>query len=80
MQKLNDDFLQTCREICQRLTELKNPSKSEIKNEVKDSDFAMTALGGGLAAAFTAGKVGALLKLSTLPKVATFGAALASVH
>ena len=48
-------------------------------NEVKDSDFAMTALGGGLAAAFTAGKVGALLKLSTLPKVATFGAALASV-
>ena len=48
-------------------------------NEVKDSDFAMTALGGGLAAYFTAGKVGALLKLSTLPKVATFGAALASV-
>ena len=48
-------------------------------NEVKDSDFAMTALGGGLAAYFTSGKVGALLKLSTIPRVATFGAALASV-
>jgi len=48
-------------------------------NEVKDSDFAATALGGGLAAYFTAGKVGALLKLSTIPRVATFGAALASV-
>ena len=48
-------------------------------DEVKDSDFAATALGGSLAAYFTAGKVGALLKLSTLPKVATFGAALASV-
>lgn len=48
-------------------------------DEVKDSDFAATALGGSLAAYFTAGKVGALLKLSSLPKVATFGAALASV-
>ncbi len=36
MQKLNDDFLQACREICQRLTELRNPNKSEIKNEVKE--------------------------------------------
>jgi len=48
-------------------------------SQVKDSDFAMTALGGSLAAYFTAGKVGALLKLSTIPRVATFGAALASV-
>ena len=48
-------------------------------DEVKDSDFAATAIGGSAAAMFTAGKVGKLLAMSTIPRVATFGLALASV-
>jgi len=36
MQKLNENFLQACKEICERLIEIENPSKNEIKNEVKE--------------------------------------------
>ena len=38
MQKLNGNFLQACKEICARLTEIENPNKNDIKNEVKDND------------------------------------------
>ena len=36
MQKLNENFLQACKEICERLTEIENPSKNNVKNEVKE--------------------------------------------
>ena len=36
MQQLNGNFLQACKEICERLTEIENPSKSKIKNEIKE--------------------------------------------
>ena len=36
MQKLNDDFLQVCKEICKELSEIKNPDKNQIKNEIKE--------------------------------------------
>ena len=36
MQKLNGNFLQACKEICARLTEIENPNKNDIKNEVKE--------------------------------------------
>ena len=36
MQKLNENFLHACKEICARLTEIENPNKNDIKNEVKE--------------------------------------------
>ena len=47
--------------------------------EIKDSDFAMTALGGTVAAYFTTSKVAGLLALSKYPAISTFGLALGSV-
>ena len=36
MQKLSENFLHTCREICKRLSEIENPEKNQIKNEIKE--------------------------------------------
>ena len=36
MQKLSDNFLQTCKEICERLSKIENPEKNHIKNEIKE--------------------------------------------
>ena len=36
MQKLSEDFLQACKEICARLSEIENPDKNHIKNETKE--------------------------------------------
>ena len=47
--------------------------------ETGDINFAGMAVGGSVAAMFTASKLGGVLKGSTLPKVATFGAALGSL-
>ena len=38
MQKLSEDFLQACKEICTRLSEIENPDKNHIKNETKEKD------------------------------------------
>ena len=48
-------------------------------DEVPDSAFAGAAIGTSAAAMFTASKLGAVFAGSTLPKVATFGAALGSL-
>jgi len=36
MQKLNEDFLQVCKEICEKLSNFDNPDKNQIKNEIKE--------------------------------------------
>ena len=36
MQKLSEDFLHACKEICEKLSQIDNPVKSQIKNEVKE--------------------------------------------
>ena len=36
MQRLNENFLQACKEICDKLIEIENPNKNEIKNEIKE--------------------------------------------
>ena len=36
MQKLSEDFLQACKEICERLSEIENPGKNDIKNATKE--------------------------------------------
>jgi len=36
MQRLNENFLQACKEICEKLIEIENPNKNEIKNEIKE--------------------------------------------
>ena len=48
-------------------------------DEVPDSAFAGAAIGTSAAAMFTASKLGAVFAGSTIPKVATFGAALGSL-
>ena len=35
MQKLSEDFLHACKEICEKLSQIDNPEKSQIKNEIK---------------------------------------------
>ena len=47
--------------------------------DIKDSDFAMTALGGTAAGLFASAKVSKLLALSKYPAIKTFGLALGSV-
>ena len=47
--------------------------------ETADINYAGMAVGGSVAAMFTASKLGGVLAGSTLPKVATFGAALGSL-
>jgi hypothetical protein len=48
-------------------------------DEIRDSDFAMAGIGTAAAGMFTASKLGAVFAGSTIPKVATFGAALGSL-
>ena len=36
MQKLSEDFLHACKEICEKLSQIDNPVKSQIKNEIKE--------------------------------------------
>ncbi len=36
MQKLSEDFLHACKEICEKLSQIDNPGKSQIKNEIKE--------------------------------------------
>ncbi len=36
MQKLSENFLHACREICERLSEIENLEKNQIKNEIKE--------------------------------------------
>ena len=48
-------------------------------DEISDADFAGAAIGTGAAAMFTASKLGGVFAGSTIPKVATFGAALGSL-
>ena len=47
--------------------------------EVKDSDFAATAIGGAAASMWTVGKLGALMGASKIGAVATFGAAIGAL-
>ena len=35
MQKLSENFLHACKEICDKLSQIDNPEKSQIKNEIK---------------------------------------------
>ena len=37
MQKLSENFLHACREICERLSEIENLEKNQIKNEIKET-------------------------------------------
>ena len=48
-------------------------------DEISDADFAGAAIGTSAAAMFTASKLGPIFAGSTIPKVATFGAALGSL-
>ncbi len=36
MQKLSDNFLRACEEICAKLSKIENPEKNQIKNEIKE--------------------------------------------
>ena len=36
MQKLSEDFLHACKEICEKLSQIDNLGKSQIKNEIKE--------------------------------------------
>ena len=36
MQKLSEDFLHACKEICEKLSQIDNPGKSQIKNKIKE--------------------------------------------
>jgi len=47
--------------------------------EVKDSDFAATAIGGAAASMWTVGKLGTLMGASKIGAVATFGAAIGAL-
>jgi hypothetical protein len=48
-------------------------------DQIRDSDFAIAGIGTAAAGMFTASKLGAVFAGSTIPKVATFGAALGSL-
>ena len=48
-------------------------------DEISDADFAGAAIGTAAAGMFTASKLGPIFAGSTIPKVATFGAALGSL-
>ena len=47
--------------------------------DVKDSDFAATAIGGAAASMWTVGKLGGLMAMSKIGGVATFGAAIGAL-
>ena len=36
MQKLSENFLHACKEICERLSKIENPEKNHIRNEIKE--------------------------------------------
>ena len=36
MQKLSDNFLRACEDICAKLSKIENPEKNQIKNEIKE--------------------------------------------
>ena len=37
MQKLSEDFLHACKEICEKLCQIDNPEKNQIKNKIKET-------------------------------------------